>query len=229
MKIKFSKVMATVCALSVAFAGLTAFATENQKAGNVTVTTTYDAYDNNSEATMSVTATIYGDAGSEVTYYVEKADDGGILYINQYTIPGSSGVGNVEAKFTTTHAGALNAVAKFGTDGSGTFPKFKFAEGTNFLTQGDAHVAVVGVSDITDISVEGVDLESNTKCYKAKVSGAASEYGIRVGEDYYPAVGCSEVDGTYIVILKDINVSGDVEAYAKDFDGTVKSTQEFTN
>lgn len=218
MKIKFSKVLAIVCAVSVAFAGLTAFAAP----GDVTVKTTYDVYKDSTTQPVTVEATIYGEEDKEVTYYVSKGDK--IVYINQGTVDN----GEVSFTFTTDHTDALTATAKFGTDGSGTFPTFTFADGNNYITQGNPHVALVGTGyaqeTYTKIDADGADAGTETGyVFKATVSGNVTEYGIKVGDEYFPAAGCDKETGTFMVVIKDNNyLSGKtIKAYAKN------STYEF--
>lgn len=215
MKIKFSRVMAIVCALSVAFAGLTAFAAT----GDVTITTTYDAYKAGTNEAVEVTAKIYGQKDSEVTYYVEK--NGTPVYINQYTVPDT---GFATSVFKTSHNGLLSAVAKFGTDGSldHAFPEFTFAEGTNFLTQGKANAEPMGYADMAEYTTTdaNANLANDAKAFKAEVNGAAVEYGIVIlqegkANEYFAAAGCDD-EGQYIVVLNGVNYTNKtVKAYAK--------------
>ncbi len=226
MKIKFSKVMAIVCAVSVAFAGLTAFA-----AGEVTTITTYDA-NNGTDVEITVTSTVTGaEANKEVTYYVSKGSE--IVYINQKTADEN---GDTDFVFKAKQGNVLAATAKFGTDAAtNAFPTFTFAEGINYLTEGTATATVVsyGAQEYTPVDENGNEGTAVTgNVFKAKVSGAAVEYGIKIGDNLYPAAGCSEVDGTYMVIINGtgINLAGaTVYAYAKKADGTiVPSATAFT-
>lgn len=226
MKIKFSKVLAIVCALSVAFAGLTAFA-----AGEVTTITTYDA-NNNADVDITVTSTVTGaEANKEVTYYVNNAD--GIVYINQKTADEN---GDTSFIFKAKQGDVIRATAKFGTDAAtNAFPTFTFAEGINYLTEGTATATVVSYGSQAYIPVdengtEGAEVTASHS-FKAKVSGAAVEYGIKIGDNLYPAAGCSEVDGTYMVVINgNVNFADKtVYAYAKKADGTVvPSSTAFT-
>ena len=233
MKIKFSKVLAIVCAVSVAFAGLTAFAAAE---GTVITTTTYDAY-NGTNAEITVTSQVTGAAGKEVTYYVSNT--AGIVYINQKTADATTG--ETSFTFKAKQGDVLTATAKYGTDAAtnafaGT--EFKFAEGVNRITNGTANVASLSKESVTyetfdadgnAILDNGVAVTANGTAYKAIVSGNVIEYGVMVDGVYYPAAGCLE-DGTYMVILNGVDVAGKtVYAYAKDANGSTENAVAFAN
>lgn len=217
MKIKFSKVMAIVCAVSVAFAGLTAFAAAP---GTVVTTTNYDTFA--AEGTsVSVETDIYGDPNAEITYYVEDSE--GIVYINQKT---ANGEGFTDFTFTSTHGRVLSAIAKFGTDGTAKFPTFTFVEGSNRLTNGTANVSLLdedpGYAQNVAYTVDGTN-GTAAYAFKAKVSGNAAEYGIMVGTEKFPAAGCLD-DGTFMVVIEGVEnkLSQGIYAYAIDaVDATV--------
>lgn len=222
MKIKFSRIMAIGCALSVAFAGLTAFADVT-----VTTTTTYDHEPAEGVTTMRVDTEVTGlTNGTEVTYYVSKdADNTDIVYINQDTAADNK----VSFSFTANTADVLLANARYGSDaGLSTFPTFYFNEGSNFFesTVGETPNAVDATEDDTVWGATSYGDETETGYYyKAKLEGNATEYGIEADGVRYPAAGCAE-DGTYIVVLQGFETKPTtVTAYAEYTVPTVISAE----
>lgn len=192
MKIKFSRIMAIGCALSVAFAGLTAFADVS-----VNTITSYD-YE---AANMTVTTTVSGlTDGTEVTYYVSKdAANTDIVYINQDTAASNK----VEFSFTGAKTDILLANARYGSDaGINTFPTFYFNDGCNYLTsdtlQNEKDTVVWG-TPVTAESEYGVA----GYAFKGAIKGPAQAYGIEVGGQKLAAMGCSEA-GVYVIIVEGI-------------------------
>ena len=228
MKIKFSKVMAIVCALSVAFAGLTAFAAE----GDVTTITTYDAY-NGADAEITVTSNVTGAANKEITYYVSNGSK--IVYINQKT---ADGTGATSFTFKAKQGDVLKATAKYGTDAAtnafaGT--EFTFEEGVNRIENGTANVTSLSTGSVTYetfddngnaiVDKDDKAVTASGTAYKAIVRGNVIEYGVKVGDVCYPAAGCLD-DGSYMVILNGVNVNGvKVYAYAKDASGAINEVE----
>jgi len=201
MKIKFSKVLAIVCALCVAFAGLTAFA-----APSVTTRTNYD-HDAVAGTKILVETTVAGlSDGTEVTYYVASdASSTSIVYINQK----SASEGTVDFTFEADKDAVLAANAKFGSNSlSATFPTFYFNEGSNYFDEADANAAKIDAA-------WGVAYEGGYS-FKADLDGNAKEYGIVYDGNYYPAAGCDE-DGVYMVVLKGLGTinAADVDTYVK--------------
>ncbi len=217
MKIKFARTLAIASALSVAFAGLTAFAA----AAGVTTITDYD-YTDTTNKNVTVTTTVTGlQPGTEVAYYVcDETTETDIVYIDQKTFPATAEGNSVVFTFSDTRSDFLRAKAKFGSNEDGaTFPTFIFNDGTNYLNQDTAQatkdennwgVPVSGekatlLGDLTGVA-------DTALAYKGTVTGAATEYGVKIvttgavaGETadtyYFPAYGCGD-DGTFVVIIE---------------------------
>jgi len=229
MKIKFARTLAIASALSVAFAGLTAFAAK------IPTVETITTYDHASSADVTVTTTIKGlTDGTEVAYYVcDENNNNDIVYIDQATFDADVATG-LEFKFTDTKEDFLRAMAKFGSneaDGA-TFPTFIFNEGTNYLTQVTAQAEMDDTIWNKDLKTAGItvtdgDVAETALAFKGKVSGAATAYGVKIVTSgavaadggsktyYFPAYGCAE-DGTFVVIIEGYTPGdGDViSAYA---------------
>jgi len=208
MKIKFARTLAIASALSVAFAGLTAFA------ANVTTTTTYD-YDTTTETKVTVTTNITGaTANAEVAYYVcEEANNNNIVYIDQGTVKAD---GTCDFVFTDTKGKILSAIAKFGSnEATPSFPTFTFNEGTNRLTQATGMVtALTGDWGVALTGYDGVS-------FKGKVSGNVAEYGVKIitVDDqtiFFPAYGCDEATGTFVVVVDGLKAGYSAQPYTSD-------------
>lgn len=207
MKIKFARTLAIASALSVAFAGLTAFA------ANVTTTTTYD-YDTTTETKVTVTTNITGaTANAEVAYYVcEEANNNNIVYIDQGTVKAD---GTCDFVFTDTKGKILSAIAKFGSnEATPSFPTFTFNEGTNRLTQ--ATGMVTALTSDWNVALEGYEAT-----FKGIVSGNVAEYGVRVqtkeGQTiFFPAYGCDATTGTFVVAVDGLTSGYTAVPYTSD-------------
>lgn len=232
MKIKFARTLAIASALSVAFAGLTAFAA----VPTVETITTYDYTSEN----VTVTTKIQGlAANTEVAYYVcQEADNSKIVYIDQGTFPATAADGDSDPTlrftFSDTKADFLSAIAKFGSNSTAAdakFPTFYFNEGTNVLTEDTGSNTALKSNWGISVEVEPTGTETNAQTisnvFKGVVSGNVKEYGVIYTPDgstnyRFPALGCAD-DGTYVVVLEGVTDTSKVRPYVIHDDGEYES------
>lgn len=200
MKIKLSKIMAAVTALGVTFAGFSAMA------ATITTTTSYD-YTNDAAATVSVETVVSGvNENDEITYYVHNSAisaNEGILYIDQQTVP--TDATSVTFNFSGVKQGDLYAsttVAKNGADITGwTVTPFRFNEGANYISNAPAEVKFAGDAEtISGTAFEDSDTNEAGYTFTGKVIGNPVKYGVRIGDEYYQALGC-DADGNFTIAL----------------------------
>ena len=211
---KTKKILVLSLVLCLAFTCLTAFAATDI---NVTTITSYD-HDALGTDTMTVTATISGVAeGDWITYYVSNGKD--IVFIDQVTADG----GSFDFDFEATKDAVIGATAKNGSNQDYTFPKFTFAAGCNFLTQGDANAVFADPEApyalASTLGIEGVS--ANAYAFTCNLSGNATEYGVKLGEYEFQAYGCNGAAtddyATYVVVIDGITEAeaATVTAYAR--------------
>ena len=218
MRVKLSKLLSAVLAICIVFVGFTAFAD-----ASVTVSTTYD-YTQHSSATdgtivdKSANITVYADvdvdADTEVTFLVKGTDK--IVYIDQQT----AAANGASFKFTADWLDVMSANVSLGSDGGYTLPKsFKINPTVNYWTNGD----IVAEDEVTYVATTDYDDEDEvfgpgkaSYAFTGKTTGRATEFGVRIGDTDFRAMGCNEA-GEFIVVVKNITAedAADAVAYCK--------------
>lgn len=236
MKSKIFKPMAVALTMAVGL-GTTAMA------ASVTTTTnyTYGEADTMVEVTTNITAAT---PNSQVTFLVAEGDvstsTGKIVYIDQAGID-STGNANFtfKAKQSDLYKNAT-VTAKFGTDNTANtdLKAFKFFDGVDYITNGNAEVVNVSPEVLNPAEGNGVSF-----CVVGKISGDVSEYGLCLWRDvatydeekavyvydkerhFFPAY--ASEDGVFVVTV-DPNGSDNFtgsdwkcEVYAIEQDGTI--------
>ena len=205
-KIAAASLAVCVCALS----GMSALA------ANVTTTTTYDWNNRDkADATVKVTSVVSGvDVDTQVTYLVWGGDESTIKYIDQK----AANAAGATFEFTGKQGEIYNntITAKFGSNGSYTLPKnFKFNDGVNYITAGDADVSKVAGFEDGDYNADG----DTGKAYYGKVSGEVAEYGVKVEQTgketlYFPAAGSTD-EGVFCVVISNLPSDATVSLYCE--------------
>lgn len=199
-KIAAASLAVCVCALS----GMSALADVA-----VNTTTTYNYY-NNADSSVKVTSVVSGvTEGTQVTYLVWGNSEDSIKYIDQKAAGTDGATFEFTAKQGDIYSDAITA--KFGSNGSYTLPKnFKFNDGVNRITAGDATVTPV-------TGAQGIVAEGG-KAYFATVSGEVAEYGYKITNadssvTYFPAAG-STADGKFCIVFTGLADGVEPEPYA---------------
>ena len=221
MKIRFSKTLAAILAATTltAISGISAMA-------SVVTHVTYDAenyeYGKDNAVTVTSTVTAGANQSGQVTYLVATATPsaaGAIKYIDQAPIEAG---GDATFTFTTTENAiyATDVVsAKFGSDCGVGVDSFAFKEGVDRFNDGDA----------TPVFTNVVEAYRGVLIY-GSISGNPSEYGIKIGNIKYKALGT--VGGVFCVALNGATLAdvNGAKAYAIKADGTtlVESATAYT-